>query len=208
MEHFSRAAAADLMTSDFNDLKMAASNLFDHAIKLGGIGGFGSNLLQWVASFAAIYLLILDRTNWRTNMLTSLLVPYIFLTFPTFLFNIFRGQIGSWIAFVAVIIRLFLPQYYNPQSNSTLSKIKEWFELPATLVIILVVAPNLIAGYVRGGLIGTIICLVIGCYLLQEHLRASGGFKKAFSKSSDLSNSIGILLLFIYPVWALVFYIL
>lgn len=36
------------------------------------------------------YLLILDRTNWRTNMLTSLLVPYIFFSLPTVIFSFLR----------------------------------------------------------------------------------------------------------------------
>nr|ACG47585.1 hypothetical protein [Zea mays] len=40
------------------------------------------------------------------------------------------------------------------------------------------------------------------CYLLQEHIKASGGFRNAFRKGNGVSNSIGILLLFIYPVWA------
>lgn len=43
-------------------------------------------------NFQYSYLLILDRTNWRTNMLTSLLVPYIFFSLPTVLFSFFRWQ--------------------------------------------------------------------------------------------------------------------
>ncbi|XVF17790.1 hypothetical protein REPUB_Repub10bG0154000 [Reevesia pubescens] len=65
-------AAEDLISSDMNDLKLAAKKLIKDATKLGGLG-FGTSFLKWVASFSAIYLLILDRTNWKTNMLTSLL---------------------------------------------------------------------------------------------------------------------------------------
>lgn len=36
------------------------------------------------------YLLILDRTNWRTNILTGLLIPYIFFCLPSLIFNVFR----------------------------------------------------------------------------------------------------------------------
>lgn len=36
------------------------------------------------------YLLVLDRTNWKTNILTSLLIPYIFLSLPSVIFSIFR----------------------------------------------------------------------------------------------------------------------
>lgn len=81
--------AAELISSDFNELKIAAKKLVNDATRLGGLG-FGTSFLKWVASFAAIYLLILDRTNWRSNMLTALLVPYIFFSFPSVLFNFFR----------------------------------------------------------------------------------------------------------------------
>ncbi|XWS41987.1 hypothetical protein CRYUN_Cryun17cG0129600 [Craigia yunnanensis] len=64
--------AEELISSDINELKLAAKKLINDATKLGGLG-FGTSFLKWVASFSAIYLLILDRTNWRTNMLTSLL---------------------------------------------------------------------------------------------------------------------------------------
>nr|QKX94682.1 cold temperature stress protein [Populus simonii x Populus nigra] len=84
--------SANLIESDVNELKVAAKKLIKDAAKLGGLG-FGTSFLKWVASFAAIYLLILDRTNWRSNMLTSLLVPYIFFSLPSVLFNFFRG---SW----------------------------------------------------------------------------------------------------------------
>lgn len=80
----------------------------------------------------------------------------------------------------------------------------DWLELPGSLILLLVVAPSLFSDTIRGGIVGIFICLVIGCYLLQEHIRASGGFRNSFTKSNGLSNSIGILLLFVYPVWALV----
>ncbi|EEF22548.1 COR413-PM2, putative, partial [Ricinus communis] len=99
-------ATSELIVSDIKDLKIAAKKLANHAIKLGGLG-FGTSFLEWIASFAAIYLLILDRTNWRTNILTGLLIPYIFFSLPSILFSLFRGDLGKWIAFVAVILRLF-----------------------------------------------------------------------------------------------------
>ncbi|GMN29791.1 hypothetical protein TIFTF001_002571 [Ficus carica] len=107
-------ATADLIDSDINELKIAAQRLINHATKLGGLG-FGTAFLQWVASFSAIYLLILDRTNWRTNMLTSLLVPYIFFSLPSVLFHLLRGEVGKWIAFVAVVLRLFFPRHFPGQ---------------------------------------------------------------------------------------------
>ncbi|KAM4088973.1 hypothetical protein ACJW30_07G112200 [Castanea mollissima] len=139
------------------------------------------------------YLLILDRTNWKTNILTSLLIPYIFLSLPSLLFNILRGEIGRWIAFIAVVLRLFFPKHFP-----------EWLELPGAFILLTVVAPSLLADTVRDSWVGVLICLAIACYLLQEHIRASGGFRNSFTKANGLSNTIGIVLLFIYPVWALV----
>ncbi|CAA2997866.1 cold-regulated 413 plasma membrane protein 2-like [Olea europaea var. sylvestris] len=183
---------AELLNSDFNELKMAAKKLIDHATKLGGLG-FGTSLLKWVASFAAIYLLILDRTNWRTNMLTALLVPYIFFSFPSGLFHLLRGEVGKWIAFIAVVLRLFFPRHFP-----------DWLEMPGSLILLLVVAPNFFAHSVRDSWVGVAICLAIGCYLMQEHIRASGGFRNSFTQSNGISNTIGIILLLVYPIWALV----
>jgi hypothetical protein len=68
--------------------------------------------------------------------------------------------------------------------------------------------PSLFAHTFRDDLVGVFICLAIGCYLLQEHIRASDGLRNAFRKGNGVSNSIGILLLFIYPVWTGVLQIL
>ncbi|RVX23682.1 Cold-regulated 413 plasma membrane protein 2 [Vitis vinifera] len=148
-----------LINSDLNDLKIAAKNLINHASKLGSLG-FGTSFLKWVASFSAIYLLILDRTNWRTNMLTSLLVPYIFFSLPPVLFNLLRGEVGKWIAFIAIVLRLFFPRHFPGifsmhGSMSTdyvnfLTGDADWLEMPGSLILLLVVAPNFFAHTLRG----------------------------------------------------------
>uniref|UniRef100_A0A0A9D122 COR413-PM2 n=1 Tax=Arundo donax TaxID=35708 RepID=A0A0A9D122_ARUDO len=186
-------AARALIDSDLRELGVAARKLANHAFVLGGGFGFGTSFLKWLAFLAAVYLLILDRTNWKTNMLTGLLVPYIFFTLPHVLFSLIRGEVGKWIAIIVVVLRLFFPRHFP-----------DWLELPGAIILLTVVAPSLFADTFRGDLVGIFICLGIGCYLLQEHIRASGGFRKAFRKGNGVSNSIGILLLFIYPVWALV----
>lgn len=188
--------ASGLLTSDFQDFANAAKKLANHAIKLGGLG-FGTTFLEWIASFAAIYLLILDRTNWKTNMLTGLLIPYIFFTLPSILFNVLRGEVGKWIAFVALILRLFFPKHFP-----------DWLELPSALILLIAVAPSLFANTIRNDWIGLVICLAIGCYLLQEHIRACGGFRNSFTKANGISNIVGIILLFVYPAWAIVLDIL
>ncbi|KAL9418042.1 hypothetical protein AB3S75_040948 [Citrus x aurantiifolia] len=190
---------SDLISSDMKELAVAAKKLADHsvdAIKLRGLG-FGTTFLEWVASFAAIYLLILDRTNWRTNILTGLLIPYIFFSLPSLIFNVFRGDVGKWIAFIAVILRLFFPR-----------RLPDWLEMPAALILLIVVAPSLFASDIRSSWIGVVICLAIACYLLQEHIRASGGFRNSFTKAHGVSNSVGIIILVVYPAWALVLDIL
>lgn len=187
---------ADLIDSDITDLKVAAKNLIHHAAKLGGLA-FGTSFLGWIASFAAIYLLILDRTNWKTNMLTSLLIPYIFFSLPGLLFHFLRGEFGKWVAIIAVTLKLFFPKHFP-----------DWLEMPGSLILLLVVSPSFIAHTLRDSWPGVVVCLIIGCYLLQEHIRASGGFRNSFTKSHGISNSIGIILLLVYPVWSVVLYIL
>ncbi|KAK9049043.1 hypothetical protein SSX86_031990 [Deinandra increscens subsp. villosa] len=83
-------AANSLINSDLKEIGDATMKLANHVIQLGVHGGFITTVLQCFAFAAAIYLLILDKTNWRTKMLTSLLVPYVFLTFPNWLFGILR----------------------------------------------------------------------------------------------------------------------
>ncbi|KAH7517900.1 hypothetical protein FEM48_Zijuj09G0113100 [Ziziphus jujuba var. spinosa] len=180
-----------LISSDLKDLAAAAKNLANHSIKLASLG-FGTTFLEWLACFAAIYLLVLDRTNWKTNILTALLIPYIYLSLPSILFGLLNGQIGKWIAFIAVVLRLFFPQRFP-----------DWLELPGALILLIVVSPSLFSSTIRNGWIGVVICLVIACYLLQEHIRASGGFRNAFTRAHGVSNTVGIVLLFVYPVWAL-----
>ncbi|KAG8384496.1 hypothetical protein BUALT_Bualt04G0123700 [Buddleja alternifolia] len=183
---------AELLNADFNELKIAAKKLINHAAKVGGLG-FGASFLKWIASLAAIYLLILDRTNWRTNMLTSLLIPYIFFSFPSPLFHFLRGEVGKWIALIAVVLRLFFPRHFP-----------DWLEMPGSLILLLVVSPDFFAHTIRDHWVGVAICLAIGCYLLQEHIRASGGFRNSFTQSHGISNTIGIILLLVFPIWALV----
>ncbi|KAI3512439.1 hypothetical protein L1887_19755 [Cichorium endivia] len=65
--------ANKLINSNLKEIGDATKKFANHVIQLGVSGGFITTSLQWFACFAAIYLLILDRTNWRTNMLTALL---------------------------------------------------------------------------------------------------------------------------------------
>ncbi|KAL9271491.1 Cold-regulated 413 plasma membrane protein 2-like protein [Drosera capensis] len=200
------------ISSDLKEVSNAAKKLAADAVKLGGLG-FSTTFLQWFAAFAAMHdffsffintvVLFADpgsnqlenkhphRTSCALYFLQSSLTALQFLQVALLSYTL--GQVGKWIAFIAVILRLFCPQRFP-----------DWLELPAAIILIIVVAPSLFADTVRGSLIGALICLVIGCYLLQEHIQASGGFRNSFTQPHGISNTVGIILLLVYPVWALI----
>lgn len=103
-----------------------------------------------------------------------------------------RGEVGKWIALIAVVLRLFFPRHFP-----------EWVEMPGSLILLLVVSPEMFAESIRGEWMGAGICVAIGCYLLQEHIRASGGFRNSFTQRHGISNTIGIVLLLLFPIWDL-----
>lgn len=80
----------------------------------------------------------------------------------------------------------------------------ECLDMPCSLILLLVVAPDFFAHTLRNSWAGVVICLIIGCYLLQEHIRASGGFRNSFTQPNGVSNTVGIILLLVYPLWTLV----
>lgn len=177
-------------SDDFRSISEATHHL-GSLLYTAAVGAFGATILQYLAVIAAIYLFVVNRTEWRTNILTSLLVPYVTLNLPEFIFKYFRGEIGLWIAFVAVVLKLFFPQHFPDQAD-----------LPAWLVILLVTLPNLIVGW-RFHLVGVIVSLVIGLYLTYEHIHNAGGFRQAITDKGLVA--IGIFLLFIAPLWTLFF---
>ncbi|PKI41616.1 hypothetical protein CRG98_038016 [Punica granatum] len=126
-------------------------------------------------------------------MLTSLLIIYIFFSLPYVIFNFLRGEVGKWISFIAVVLRLFFPRHFP-----------ECLDMPVSLILLLVVAPSFFARTLKNSWVGVVICLLIGCYLLQEHIRASGGFRNSFTQRHGVSNTMGIILLLVYPVWTLI----
>lgn len=86
--------------------------------------------------------------------------------------------------------------------------IADWLEMPGALILLVVVTPGLIADNCRNNIVGVIVCLIVACYLLQEHIRACGGFRNCFTKANGISNIVGIIILLVYPIWALVAIIL
>ncbi|KAL2613623.1 hypothetical protein R1flu_025315 [Riccia fluitans] len=183
------------ISSDLQTIMAASASLGSHIYTNVGDAFANGNLLTWLAFAAATFLFIMDRTNWRTNILTALLVPYIGLNLPSTLLKILRGDIGLWLAFIAVVMRLFFPEHIS-------GNVKEHLELPACLILLVVTAPDMLLK-VRFTWIGETISLLIGCYLLYDHINAAGGFRQAFA-ARGAPISIGILLLFVAPIFQII----
>ncbi|MCL7029940.1 hypothetical protein MKW94_008232 [Papaver nudicaule] len=163
-------------------LHIAAKKLANDVIKLGLVG-FGTGFIKWMASFA-------------TNMLTSLLVPYIFFSLPHGIFGMLRGEVRHWIVFVAVVLKLFFPRHFPVVFLNIV--FTYWLEMPGLLILLLTVDPGFFAVTLRENWIGIMICLVIGCYLLQEHIRETGGFRNSFTQSHGTLRAF-VLFVYILP---------
>lgn len=188
-------SAAMALNQDWQAVGEALSNLAVHLAASLQLDASVGGLLRWLAVVAAVYLLILDRTNWRTNLLTALLIPYLALQLPEPVFGWLRSEIGAWIAFIAVVIRLFFAQKFPQLINGDL-------ELPVAFILLIVTAPKTIV-HVRHHTVSDIICLLIGAYLLFQHTSHAGGFRRAFGETRGVPHTIGILLLFVAPAWEL-----
>lgn len=79
-------------------------------------------------------------------------------------------------------------------------------ELPASFILLIVAAPGHVVD-VRGTIFRDIIALCIGGFLLAQHIKNAGGFRQAFAESRGVSNTIGIILLFVAPVWVIFKYL-
>ena len=71
----------------------------------------------------------------------------------------------------------------------------------------LVVAPSLFADTVRGDWIGVVMSSHRRLFASRTHPTGLV-FRDAFTKPGGISNTVGIIILFVYPVWAIVLYIL
>ncbi|MCL7033436.1 hypothetical protein MKW94_016170 [Papaver nudicaule] len=184
--------AAETLNSDMKEFGLAAKKLASHAMLLGGLA-IGTAVLQWVAVAAAVYLMVLGETKYKPNILSALLVPYIFFTLPSPLFIILSGEISKGISLISVLLQLFFPQHFP-----------NWPGKIGSTFLVLAIAPLIIGEALRGNWIGNAICVIIACYHLQEHIRKSGGFKQSFTTLIGLAHTTGVILMIVYPIWALV----
>ncbi|XP_028240638.1 cold-regulated 413 plasma membrane protein 1-like isoform X4 [Glycine soja] len=158
MRDFFEDQAAEQFYSDLRDLTQ-------RVIKFG-VSDSAVFLPQLIASITAIYLLILDRANWKTDILTSLLIPFIFFSLPSLIFRIIRTDFGKWIAFIAIVLHLLFPRHFS-----------DWLELPAVFILLIVAAPDFFTNTFIRNKVGVIICLIIACCLLQGNILAVCGIR-------------------------------
>ncbi|GKU94609.1 hypothetical protein SLEP1_g8073 [Rubroshorea leprosula] len=128
--------------------------------------------LQWGGTISALLLLLLNRIGPRSHIQTNLLVIYLFISFPTALFKILRGQFGRWVALLAVALHLFLPKTF----------------------------PDWVADGVRDNIVGDILCLIIGVLLCIAKICEIGGlwnFECSFNCSAYF---LVISLLFLFTI--------
>ncbi|KFK32720.1 hypothetical protein AALP_AA6G280000 [Arabis alpina] len=172
-----------------NDFQVAAEKL----IHSYGILPMVTLFLRWVASFAAIFLMILDGTKWKsTNMSTSLLAPYLFTSLPLVVFEFLRREFGKWIALLTVVLKLFFPKHF-PES----------LEIPGATFLLIVVAPTFIVDVVRDP---PSLCLMTSLCLLTKHTKDCGGYKNSFTQNDKITCTIFLYLLFLYSLWYLAVY--
>ncbi|OAY33911.1 cold-regulated 413 plasma membrane protein 4 [Manihot esculenta] len=136
---------------------------------------------QWGGTICALFLLILNRTGRRSALQTTLLVLYLFASFPTVLFKILRGQFGYWIAFLAVAANLFFPETFQ-----------------VSRFVLFVIAPDWLSNGLRDPLAGGIFCLLMAVLLLMARLREIGGLWGCEYNFHCISYCLVISLLFFF----------
>ncbi|XP_031270736.1 cold-regulated 413 plasma membrane protein 4-like isoform X3 [Pistacia vera] len=139
---------------------------------LGFRSSSGRTSFQWGGTVFALFLLLLNRTGRRSHLQTNLLVLYLFTSFPTVLFKILRGQVGCWVAFLAVGANLFYPQ----------------------------TCPDWLADELRDGIAAGIFCLIMGVLLVIIEIRETRGFRDFECSFYCFGYIIGIFFLFFFTI--------
>ncbi|PKI74296.1 hypothetical protein CRG98_005307 [Punica granatum] len=128
----------------------------------------------------------MNRTGRKSPTQTTLLVLYLFTSFPTALFKILRGQFGSWVAFLAVAANLFFPRTF-----------------PVARFILFVITPDWVAYGLRGSIVGGVFCLILGIILAVAEIRGLGGFINCRCSCHCSFYWVGMGLLFLFTIFYL-----
>ncbi|XP_059623741.1 cold-regulated 413 plasma membrane protein 4-like isoform X2 [Cornus florida] len=137
---------------------VAARAVFSSEEETQSSGSKGRTAFQWGGTISAIILLILNRTGRRSSIQTTLLVLYLFTSFPAVLFKNLRGQFGCWVAFIAVGANLFFPEIF-----------------PVSRFLLFVITPDWLADGLRDSIFGGVFCLIIGVLFVIMEIRGMGG---------------------------------
>ncbi|VAH10302.1 unnamed protein product [Triticum turgidum subsp. durum] len=125
---------------------------------------------QWVSVAAAAVLLLAKGTGIHK----SFLVPLFVLQAPTAVISWIKSEYGLWTAFLALVVRLFLP-------------FPGELELPLSTMLAVSVAPYQVMN-VRGTQGGAIVSLALAAYLAFQHFTRTGGIGKAFDQGSIVAT--------------------
>ncbi|RVW73276.1 LysM domain receptor-like kinase 4 [Vitis vinifera] len=150
------AIAHALALAAYADAASASQSSSQQTFSSSTTGGRAA--FQWGGTISATFLLILNQVGRRSSIQSSLLVLFLLTSFPAVLFNIVRGQIGRWFAFLAVAANLFFPRKF-----------------PVAGFILLVATPDWLANGLRDSIVGGVFCLLLGVCLVITEIRGIGG---------------------------------
>ncbi|XP_074557911.1 cold-regulated 413 inner membrane protein 1, chloroplastic-like [Curcuma longa] len=152
--------------------------------RLGGVTCYAAplspNTVQWVSAVSIAVLMLAKGTAIHK----SFLLPLFALQAPPSVISWIKGDYGTWIAFVALLVRLF---YYIPGQ----------LELPFFTMLLVIVAPHQ-AMNLRDTQAGSMVSLAIAAYLAFQHFSRVGSVRSALDKSSIVATS-AIILVTIIP---------
>eukprot|EP00250_Pteridium_aquilinum_P002710 c12932_g1_i1 orf=52-780(+) len=138
--------------------------------------------LRWTFAAAAAVLMFLKNTAINK----AILVPLLALQAPREAVTWIRGEYGVWMAFLALLVRLF---YHIPGE----------LELPLVFVLLVITSP-LQTMHFRGTPAGLIVSAVVAAYLVYQHFTGAGGVKESFKEGTSILASLAVILLVVVPI--------
>ncbi|CBI17582.3 cold-regulated 413 plasma membrane protein 1 isoform X1 [Vitis vinifera] len=175
------AIAHALALAAYADAASASQSSSQQTFSSSTTGGRAA--FQWGGTISATFLLILNQVGRRSSIQSSLLVLFLLTSFPAVLFNIVRGQIGRWFAFLAVAANLFFPRKF-----------------PVAGFILLVATPDWLANGLRDSIVGGVFCLLLGVCLVITEIRGIGGCSRCECNLLCFGFSVCISFLFFFTI--------
>ncbi|KAJ6796454.1 cold-regulated 413 inner membrane protein 1, chloroplastic-like isoform X2 [Iris pallida] len=161
-----------------------------------GVSFSSPQTLQWLSAVSSAVLMLVNGTAIQK----SFLVPLFALQAPSGVISWIKGEYGIWIAFVALLVRLF---YFIPGQ----------LDLPFLTMLLVIVAPYqsmdlrqvahstinclvysisllvfIIFSVTRGSQAGAIISFAIAGYLTFQHFSRAGSLRRAFDQGSIIAT--------------------